>query len=224
MKVWGIDPSSNCGLAIWQSERDISSAHCEVIEKKGKRDYYWYSLQLGRKINARVKEFGKPDLVVIEQGSESSQGTGVDGLIWLWDCISAYTAVFGCFGVPITTITPGRWRKPFYGENFDAPKLPVLETVFVNGQKVRRQVLEGGLPKYQNDWKTAAVTKCTELGVVIPEKKTVAHNACEAIGIAHSWAHSSVINAEFLPAFTAMLKARNDKAAAAGLPLFGAAA
>jgi hypothetical protein len=212
MIIWGIDPSSKCGLAIWDSKRDLSSAHCEVIENKVEADYYWYAAQMGRRLRARVNEYGRPDIVVIEQGSESTQGTGVHGIIWSWNVIGSIMSLMGVYGMPIATITPGRWRKPFYGVGFIPPQDPVMERVTVNGQKVSRQVIEKGKPKFQNNWKAAAVNKCTDLGVTFPPQKTISHNACEAVGIAHSWAHASIINQEYRPAFQTMLQQRNERA------------
>lgn len=205
MKVWGFDPSSKCGLAIWETKSDISSAHCEVIENKVKRDYYWYAVQMGRALNARAERFGLPDLVVIEQGSESTQGTGVDGLIWGWDCAAAIVSVMGVFGTPIATIHPSAWRKPFYGRDFIPPQIPVME----NGVQVIDK--KTGRPKFKNDWKTAAIQKAEREGISIPPQKTIAHNAAEAAGIAHSWAHASIINIEFEPSFKALLKQRNER-------------
>lgn len=221
MIVWGIDPSSVCGLAIWDTDRDISSVHCEVIENGDESNYYWYAAQMGRKLRSRVTRYGKPDIVVIEQGSESTQGTGVNGIIWCWNCIGAVTSLVGVYNVVVATIHPSSWRKPFYGRGFNPPQKPVMETVFEGGQKVKRQVIEKGRPKFKNDWKSAAVNKCEELGVTLPTKKTISHNAAEAVAIAHSWAHAEIINKEFEPAFMSLLQQRNSHV---GGDLFGGAA
>lgn len=211
MKVWGIDPSSKCGLAIWDTETHISRAHCEVIENKSDRDYYFYSIQMGRKLRERAKEFGKPDLIVVEQGSESTQGTGINGVIWCWACLGAVNSIAGILGSTVAFISPAAWRKPFYGVGFECPQLPVMETVIERGVKVRRQVVEKGKLKFKNDWKTAAIQKCERDGVTLPPQKTIAHNAAEAVGIAHSWAHATVVNAEFHQAFIEMRKTWNAK-------------
>jgi hypothetical protein len=204
MKVWGIDASSKCGLAILDTNRNLASAHCEVIELKGDSNYYFYAANMGRRLRARVEQHGMPDIVVIEQGSESTQGTGVNGIIWSWNCIGAVMSFFGICEVPIATIHPSTWRKPFYGHGFVCPQEPVMESVVINGQKIRRQVIEKGNPKFKNDWKTAAIQKCEREGVTLPTQKTIAHNAAEAVGIAHSWAHSSVVDPEFHKAFMDM--------------------
>lgn len=209
MKVWGIDPSSNCGLAIWDTDTDLSAVHCEVIETPG--EYYWFSAQMGRKLYERFKTHGKPDLVVIEQGSESTQGTNVNGVISCWNCIGSIMSIMGVSGVPIAVIHPSSWRKPFYGQGFQCPQKPVMETVYEAGVKVRRQVIEKGKPKFKNDWKEAAIRKCEADGVTLPPQKTIAHNAAEAVGIAHSWAHAKAIDAEFHPTFMEMRKAWNAK-------------
>jgi len=222
MIVWGIDPSSKCGLAIYDAERSVSAAHCEVLDMKDSPNYYWYGAQLGRKLRSRVNDFGRPDIIVIEQGSESTQGTGINGIIWVWNVIGTVTGVFGVYGTPIATIHPATWRKPFYGIGFKPPQLPVMESIVVNGQKVRRQVVEKGKPKFQNDWKAAAVAKCENDGITLPPQKTLAHNAAEAFGVAHSWAHASVIDKEFHPAFMALLQQRNERPAS--VDLFGSAA
>lgn len=223
MIVWGFDPSSHCGFAVLDVDRDLSSAHCEVIDGKD-WDYYVFASQMGRVLKERYKTFGKPDLIVIEQGSESTQGTGINGIIWAWNCIGAVTSFAGIMGVPICTIWPATWRKPFYGKDFVPPQVEVTETVEINGHKVKRQVIKNGRPQFKNDWKAAVIQKCERDGVTLPPLKATAHNAGEALGIAHSWAHASIIDSEFEDAFIAMKKARNDKAPAAGLPLFGAAA
>lgn len=212
MKVWGIDPSSKCGLAIWDTKCSLASIHCEVIDNKVEGDYYWYAAQMGRKLRARVNEFGKPDIVVIEQGSESTQGTGVHGVIWSWNVIGAIVSLMGVYGMPIATITTGAWRKPFYGKGFIPPQVPATERVVVNGQKVTRQIVQNGKPKFKNDWKAAAILKCQDEGVTLPPQKTIAHNAAEAVGIAHSWAHASIINKEFEPSFVSLLQQRNERA------------
>jgi hypothetical protein len=211
MKVWGIDPSSKCGLAIWDTTADLSSVHCEVIENKSDRDYYFYSIQMGRKLRERAKGFGKPDLIVVEQGSESTQGTGISGIIWCWACLGAVSSIAGILGPVVAFISPASWRKPFYGAGFVCPQLPVMETVIEGGIKVRRQVVEKGKLKFKNDWKTAAIRKCEHDGVTLPPQKTIAHNAAEAVGIAHSWAHATAVNPEFHQAFIEMRKAWNAK-------------
>lgn len=196
MIVWGIDPSSKCGLAIWDTDRKLASAHCEVIEVKGETNYYLYAANMGRKLRERVKEFGMPSIVVIEQGSESTQGTGVNGIIWSWNCIGAVTSFLGVCEVPIATIHPATWRKPFYGIGFAPPQLPVMEKGV--------QVVEKGKLKFKNDWKSAAVQKCESEGVTLPPQKTISHNAAEAVGIAHSWAHATIISEEFEDAWLAL--------------------
>ncbi|MBZ5767505.1 hypothetical protein LAV84_18425 [Rhizobium sp. VS19-DR104.2] len=143
-----------------------------------------------------------PDIVVIEQGSESTQGTGINGVIWSWNCIGAVMAFCGICEVPIATIHPSTWRKPFYGHGFACPQVPVME----NGV----QVIEKGKPKFKNDWKTAAVQKCEREGINLPPQKTIAHNAAEAVGIAHSWAHASVVDPEFHKAFMDMKSANGS--------------
>lgn len=218
VKVWGIDPSSKCGLAIWDSTSDLSAVHCEVIDNKEESDYYWYAGRLARIVRERVQEFGRPDIVVIEQGSESTQGTGVNGLIWIWNVIGTVSGLIGVYGIPIATIHPSTWRKPFYGQGFVPPQLPVMETIVENGVKLRRQVIEKGRPKFKNDWKTAATEKCEREGVDLPPQKAISHNAAEAVGIAHSWKHATVINPSFHDAFKAMKLADGDRDA----PLFSA--
>ncbi|OWV62558.1 hypothetical protein ATY75_12095 [Rhizobium sp. N122] len=213
MIVWGIDASSKCGLAIWDTDRDLASVHCEVIEVKGESNHYWFAAQMGRILRARVERFGMPDLLVIEQGSHSTQGTGVNGVIWAWNCIGAVMAFSGICEFPIATIHHDSWRKPFYGAGFVCPQEPVMETVEERGQRIRRQVIEKGKPKFKNDWKTAAIQKCERDGVTLPPQKTIAHNAAEAVGIAHSWVHSTPINEEFHAAFKAMKLANGDREA-----------
>lgn len=205
MMAWGIDASSKCGLAIWDTRADLSGAHCEVIEVKGESNYYWFSAQMGRNLRQRVQRFGKPDIVVIEQGSESTQGTGINGIIWAWNCIGAVVSAFGIAEVPIATIYPAQWRKPFYGQGFICPQVPVMEKgVQVIDPKT-------GKPKFKNDWKTAAIEKCEREGVNLPPQKTIAHNAAEAVGIAHSWVHSTPIHEEFHDAFKALKLANGDR-------------
>lgn len=210
MKVWGIDPSSKCGIAIWDTKCSLASVHCEVIDNKVEGDYYWYAAQMGRKLRARVNEFGKPHIVVIEQGSESTQGTGVHGVIWSWNVIGAIVSIMGVYGMPIATITPGAWRKPFYGKAFVPPQLPVTERVVVNGQKVTRQVIENGRPKFKTTGRRpqslSAKTKAS-----LPTQKTIAHNAAEAVGIAHSWYYSKIINKEYEKPFMSLKDQRNER-------------
>lgn len=212
MRVWGIDPSSKCGLAIWDTETNVASAHCEVIENSSEGDYYWFSEQMGRKLVNRVGEFGEPDLIVIEQGSESTQGTGVNGVIWCWNVIGSVVSLMGVYGKPIAIISPAGWRKPFFGRDYNPPQKPVTERVFENGVKITRQVIEKGKPKFKNDWKAAIIQKCADDGITLPNKASVAHNAGEAFGVAHSWSHSKVINPAHHKAFMALLQQRNERA------------
>jgi hypothetical protein len=208
MIVWGIDPSSNCGFAIWDTKRNLASAHCEVWENKIKRGYYWYGVKVGRALRNRAERHGKPDLVVIEQGSESTQGTGISGIIWSWTCIGAAMGLVGVYpNLAICTINPGTWRKPYYGKGFIPPQNPVKK----DGEHVLDKL---GRPKFENDWKKAAVEKSEREGFTLPPKKTTNHNAAEAVGIAHSWSHSTPIHEDYHEAFKRMRLFDGDLVAA----------
>src|SRR5690606_3509135 len=115
--------------------------------------YYWYSVKVGRALRNRAERHGVPDLVVIEQGSESTQGTGINGIIWSWACIGAAMGLVGVYPrLAICTIHPSNWRGPYYGRGFEPPKNPVIE-------KGVHVLDKRGKPKFENDWKAAAVQK-----------------------------------------------------------------
>jgi hypothetical protein len=80
-----------------------------------------------------------------------------------------------------------------------------------DGKSVHAIDPKTGRPKFANDWKKAIIIKCERDGITLPPQKTIAHNAGEAVGIAHSWAHSKIIHKSFEDGFKLLLQQRNER-------------
>lgn len=198
--ILGFDPSKYTGWALYSPDRrkadgNFSHIQCGVFEMPKNADMYYLADQLGLKVTALVRrikaEFGiKPDFAVLEhqieaQVSMQGRGQSFSGSITPWVASSAIVSTLSNHGIPYATLMPSAWRPAFFGEQFDPPQLPVMETVIVDGQKVRRQARnKKGSLKFKDDWKSAAITKCEEMGIELPKQKALADDAAEACALA----------------------------------------
>lgn len=198
--ILGFDPSKTTGWALYSPERykidgNYSHVMCGVLEMPDKADMYYTADQIGLKITSLIRRIKadlgvRPDFAILEQQIEaqiSVQGRGQNfaGSISPWVASSAIVATLSNHAIPYATILPSVWRKSFFGETFVPPQLPVMESVTVNGQKIRQQARnKKGELKFKDDWKSAAITKCQDMGIELPRQKALADDAAEACALA----------------------------------------
>lgn len=193
MKVLGFDPSKSSGWAFWNTERDHSSIACGVLEMPKGADHYYTGDQIGLKVTALIRQHGKPDFAVLEEQSLAKIGnTSADALIYPWLATAAIVSTLANFGIPYGTIPAVSWRVAFFGKGFKPP-------VDNKGKK---------------DWKSAAVTECERMGIVLPPQKAISHNAAEACALAVCWRHSKLHARRYEPAFMNLLQQRNSRQSA----------
>ncbi len=225
--ILGADPSKCTGWALLDTTRDLSAIQCGCLEMPAKSDHYFTSDQIGLKTTTLLRQckqdFGRyPDFAVLEQqieaqASMAGRGQSFAGSIYPWIATSAIVATLANFKVPYGTIMPASWRKMFFS-GYVIPEKPVMETVVENGVKVRRQVVgKDGKPKFQKDWKTAAIRKCEELGINLPSNKELADDAAEACAIAICWPSRDMnLHAgRYREPWMALLQQRNERGVAA---------
>jgi hypothetical protein len=205
LKILAFDPAKTTGFAFFDTSRDHSAIQCGVLEMPDKADPYYTGDQLGLKVTRLIKDFGKPDFAILEEQSLAQIGnSNAAAIIYAWGSSLAIVATLSNHGVPYGTITPGSWRKMFFGASFKPPQKPAKP-----GKKP------------ENDWKAAAVSECERLGIVIPSRKTIAHNACEAAALAICWRGAKLHAKRYEGAFMNLLQQRNTRPSA---DLFGATA
>lgn len=179
--IIGFDPSKYTGWCLFSPEQqridgNFSHVKCGVLEMPEKADMYYTADQIGLKVTALLRsakeQFGAfPSFAVLEQQIEaqvSMQGRGQSfaGSISPWVATAAIVSTLANFGVPYGTLMPAAWRKSFFGAGFKPP---------VDG-------------KGKKDWKSACVEECERIGIQLPKKKTLAHNAAEACALAICYA------------------------------------
>lgn len=194
MKIMAFDPSKTTGWAVYDTARDHAAIQCGVFEMPDKADAYFTGDQLGLKVTKLIKEHGRPDFAILEEQSLAQIGnSNAAAIIYAWGSSLAIVATLANFGVPYGTIPPATWRKMFFGSTFKPP------------QKAPKP---GKKPV--NDWKTAAVSECERLGIVLPSKKTLSHNAAEACALAVCWRGAKLHAKRYEPAFMNLLQQRNS--------------
>lgn len=205
--ILGFDPSKYTGWSLYSPDRrkadgNYSHVQCGILEMPEKADMYYTADQIGLKVTALVRriktELGiKPDFAVLEQQIEaqvSMQGRGQSfaGSISPWVASSAIVATLSNHGIPYGTLMPSSWRKSFFGASFKPP-------IDSKGKK---------------DWKSAAVDECERLGIQLPKKKTLAHNAAESCALAISYgARDMKVHAgRYHEPWLNLIQARNERA------------
>lgn len=190
MLIVGFDPSKSTGWALIDTTVHIARAKCGVLELPEKADHYYTGDQLSAKVRELLldikQSYGQlPDFAVLEGQKKSTFGNkGFDGIVYPWISSTAIVCMLSGFAVPYGTLSDSQWRE-FYGPSFEPPQKPVMKDGIQERDK-------HGKLRFSNDWKAAAVNECEAAGVVIPSKKTIAHNACEAVMIARSWRHKAM--------------------------------
>lgn len=195
-RILGLDVSTCTGYAFWVSNCHIASIETGVLElpeartvydpktKKNKHDYNWDDwrvAQMGPKILRLLKQF-KPDMVVIEERLRFSK-TGDSGFGMTQALHGAIYSHVCTMGIVFGTINVNSWRTPAFGEGFEQPLVPALDRS--GQQKVNKET--GKLEFKKKDWGDLAVEKCESLGIQLPSKKAISHNAAEAALIAMLW-------------------------------------
>lgn len=197
MKIMAFDPSKYTGWAVYDTSKHMSSIECGVFEMPDKADEYFTAEELGRRVNALIKQYGKPDIVVLEEMARAQIGpSNAAAIIYAAGSAFAIMATIGNWGIPSGTIMPSRWRKMFFGEGFKPPQ----------------KIVKGKKPT--NDWKVAAVAECERMGVILPTKKTISHNAAEAVALAICWRGITIHAGRHHAAIMNLLQQRNERAAA----------
>lgn len=200
MRVLALDTSKTAGFACFETDKHPSAMRCDVLEFPAKASIEYCADQMGNKIKGLIREF-KPEFVIMETALKMSP-TGTTATVVSCMLHGAVLATVGNFGIPWGTISAATWRKMFFGTGFKPP----LDK------------------KGKNDWKTAAVDQCVREGIVIPSRKTIAHNACEAAAIAICWRGATIHAGRYIPPFQAMLQQRNNPAPKQSGDLFHGAA
>lgn len=204
MKILSFDTSKHAGWAFFDTAQHISSIKCGVLEFPAKASIEYCADQMGLKCAALIREF-KPDFIVMETALKMSPG-GTTATVVSCMLHGAVLATVGNFGKPWGTISSGTWRSMFYGKGFKPPfkvhKLP------------KPDKRTGKTEKIEYLWKEAIVTQCEREGIILPAKKTVAHNAGEAAAIAICWRGAEIHAGRYRPAFQSFLQQRNERVAA----------
>jgi hypothetical protein len=214
VKVLAFDTSKTAGWAFHDTRDHISAIKCGVLEFPDKASIEYCADQMGLKVTALIKEF-RPDFVVMETALKMSPGGTLATVV---SCMlhGAVLSTVGNFGIPWGTMSSQTWRSMFYGKGFKPPfKVHKLKTPDKKTGKTER---------IEYLWKEAIVTQCEREGIVLPTKKTIAHNAGEAAAIAYCWHGATIHAGRYRPAFMAFLQQRNTKPASQTSDLFSGAA
>lgn len=204
MKVLSFDTSKCTGWAVFKTNQHISTIRCGVLEFPPKASIEYCADQMGLKVKDLLREHA-PDFVVMETALKMSPGGAMATVV---SCMlhGAVLSTVANFGIPWGTISSQTWRPMFYGKGFKPP--------FREHHLKKPDPKTGRMVRVENLWKEAIVTQCEREGVVLPTKKTIAHNAGEAAAIAICW-HGAVIHAgRYRPAFQGFLQCRNERVAA----------
>lgn len=205
MKVLAFDTSKTAGWAFFDTIKHISSIKCDVLEFPAKASIEYCADQMGLKVTKLIREF-KPDFVIMETALKMSPGGTMATVV---SCMlhGAVLSTVGNFGIPWGTISSATWRKMFYGTGFKPPqKITKL---------AKPDPKTGKTEKVENLWKEAIVIQCEREGIILPSRKTVAHNAGEAAAIAVCWRGAEIHAGRYRPAFQGFLQQRNDRQGAA---------
>lgn len=221
--ILAFDPSKSTGWCLYDTARHYSSIECGVLEMPDKADAYYTADQIGLKVVSLLKSCKEqhnrlPDFAVLEQQIEAQvAGSKFAGTIYPWIASSSICSTLARFAIPYGTLMPSAWRKMFFS-GYDVPQSPVMETVQVDGRKVKQHARDTkGRLKYKYEWKDAAIAKCEELGIVLPKQKALADDAAEACALAICWANKDMnLHARRYQApWLALQQGRNERGAAA---------
>ncbi|MGV2071649.1 hypothetical protein ACQZ4Z_12925 [Agrobacterium vitis] len=191
IRILGLDLSTCSGHGFWDTSKHHSSIMADVFElpdaKKapnGKRDYHWDDwrvAQTGPKVVNLIRHY-RPDFVLVEERLRFSK-TGDGGFAMTNAIHGAVYAICCSMNILYGTIGSQSWRVPAYGEGFKQPLIPDLDR---SGRQ--KTDVKTGKPAFKlKDWGDIAVEKCESLGIQLPSKKSIAHNAAEAALISMMW-------------------------------------
>jgi len=203
MKVLAFDTSKTAGWAFFDTSRHVSSIKCGVLEFPDKASIEYCADQMGLKVTALIKEY-RPDFVVMEAALKMSPGGTLATVV---SCMlhGAVLSTISNWGIPWGTISSQTWRLMFYGKGFK-PQQKIT--------KLSKPDAKGRWEKVENLWKEAIVAQCEREGIILPTKKTIAHNAGEAAAIAVCWRGAEIHAGRYRPAFQNFLQQRNERPAA----------
>jgi hypothetical protein len=180
--IWGFDPSKYTGWAIFKPEMEkidgnCSHIKCGVFEMPEKADHYYTGDQIGLKVVSLIRDYGKPDFVVLEEQSLAKIGnSSADAMLYPWIATSAIVATLANFAIPYATIPAATWRVAFFGSGF--------KPAFKIHKLKKPDPKTGKTEKIEYLWKDACVSECERRGVTITGNKAIAHNAAEACALA----------------------------------------
>lgn len=201
MRILSFDTSKQAGWAFYQTDKHVSSIRCDVLEFPAKASIEYCADQMGLKVAGLIKEH-RPDFVIMETALKMSPGGTMATVV---SCMlhGAVLSTVANFGIPWGTISSATWRKMFYGKGFKPPQKIT---------KLSKPDRNGKMEKVENLWKEAIVIQCEREGIILPSKKTTAHNAGEAAAIAVCWRGAEIHAGRYRPAFQSFLQQRNDRA------------
>jgi len=203
MKVLSFDTSKTAGWAFYETGKHPSSIKCGVLEFPANASIEYCADQMGLKCSALIKEF-RPDLIIMETALKMSPGGTMATVV---SCMlhGAVLATIANYGIPWVTISSATWRAMFYPKGFKPPQKIT---------KLAKPDRNGKMEKVENLWKVAIVNQCELEGIVLPTRKTIAHNAGEAAAIAICWRGGKLHAKRYEPAFQSFLQQRNERTAA----------
>lgn len=206
--IAALDIATLCGVAIYDTKRHLSAIMTGTINVGAADDdesAIWERSGIGEeivKLRNQAKElFGQSiDFVVIEAKANLPIGRAVASWGNSSELHGAVCSHLRTMKIPFGTVMPSRWRSAAFPTGF---KPPVI------------QVKKAGKVEDKNDWKTAAVEKCIELGIQLPERKSHGReDAAEAALMALVWHRATAHGPIGKEAFERLLKSRHMKEAA----------
>jgi Holliday junction resolvasome RuvABC endonuclease subunit len=225
--VLGLDVSKHCGWAIWETWRDPAAIsypdRCGVFEFDSAWSIEYCADQMYLKLYGLLKSFSdahpptkdepdgrRVDFCVMETALKMSPNKDAASIVSSCMLHGAALAALSRCAIPWATIYPSQWRKAVFGKGYKpAPK---VVTDRITGMKKLGEA----------DWKGAIVSRIEEYyGVVLPPRKSDAHNAAEAVAVAMSYHRAEIHAKRYEPALLALRKQRNNRD---GGDLFGSAA
>lgn len=235
--VLGLDISKYCGWAIWESERSAASITNGVFEFPDDASIEYCADQMALKLKGLItgyrEKFAYEDaykdekgvwqirkryarqinLGVMETALKVSPNRDSTSIVSSCMLHGAVLSTLSLYAIPWATIPVQTWRRYFFGEGFKPQPKIVIDR-------------KTGKPKVgELDWKGAAVARCqdNDLGIRLPEKKSISHNAAEGCAVALMWHHAKVAP-RYRPQFQKMLEGRHKRERVASPNLFGDAA
>lgn len=191
-RILALDLSTCTGYGFWDTASHVSAIQTGIIElpeartipNSKKRDYHWDDwrvAQVGPKIYKLLVAL-KPHLVLVEERLRFSK-TG-DGGFAMTNAIHGAIYSHCCtMDILFGTIPVQSWRVAAYGEGYKQPLIPDMDR-----NRNQKTDPKTGKPLFKSkDWGDIAVEKCESLGIQLPAKKDISHNAAEAAIIAMMW-------------------------------------